>query len=261
MSDDTVGRIRDLLLSQSKAGRLRSLLDSVYGATEPVRRIPGMLGQFIGDAAPGGALNPELTPENMRTAAEYASMTPNPIGDVASLGLAADDLRKGDYGSAALNSVGMLPFVPAMGAVVRKLPSEYGTSPLPEGMVRLYHQSNPEAVESIGKEGLRLDKAKGIEGPKSIYADENGFYGKPDDVPTVEFMVPKNQWQQPFVLNDVPATQVIGIHLPWHRMARYLLDPSNKSSLNAALSGRFDNRDGDTAKAVEYVKELMKEGR
>lgn len=115
--NDTVGRIRDLLLSQSKAGRLRSLLDSVYGATEPVRRIPGMLGQFMGDAAPGGALNPELTPANMRTAAEYAAMTPNPIGDVASLGLAADDLRKGDYGSAALNSVGMLPFVPAMGGV------------------------------------------------------------------------------------------------------------------------------------------------
>lgn len=40
--NDTVGRIRDLLLSQSKAGRLRSLLDSVYGSA-PVST-PGMLG-------------------------------------------------------------------------------------------------------------------------------------------------------------------------------------------------------------------------
>ncbi len=40
--NDTVGRIRDLLLSQSKAGRLRQLMDSIYGAA-PVST-PGMLG-------------------------------------------------------------------------------------------------------------------------------------------------------------------------------------------------------------------------
>lgn len=78
-----------------------------------------MLKQYGRDAMPGGALNPEISPENVRMAAELASMTPNPIGDVASLGLAVDDIRKGDYGSAALNSVGVLPFVPAMGGVVR----------------------------------------------------------------------------------------------------------------------------------------------
>ena len=39
--EDTISKLRDLLLSQSKAGRLRALLDSVYGA--PVTT-PGMLG-------------------------------------------------------------------------------------------------------------------------------------------------------------------------------------------------------------------------
>lgn len=77
------------------------------------------LTQYIKDAAPGGLLNSELTPENIRTAGEYASMTPNPIGDIASGLLAADDLRKGNYGEAALNGLGLLPFVPAMGGVLK----------------------------------------------------------------------------------------------------------------------------------------------
>lgn len=75
--------------------------------------------KYVKDAAPGGLLNPELTPQNIRTAGEYASMTPNPIGDVASGLLAVDDLRKGNYGDAALNGIGLLPFVPAMGGIVR----------------------------------------------------------------------------------------------------------------------------------------------
>lgn len=38
-------------------------------------------------------------------------------GDVAAGALAADDVRRGDYTSAALNSVGMLPYVPALGGI------------------------------------------------------------------------------------------------------------------------------------------------
>lgn len=76
--------------------------------------------QYVKDAMPGGLLNPELTPQNIRTAGEYASMTPNPIGDVASGLLAVDDIRKGNYGDAALNGLGLLPFVPAMGGVIAK---------------------------------------------------------------------------------------------------------------------------------------------
>lgn len=75
--------------------------------------------QYVRDAAPGGALNREWTPENIRTAGEVASMMPNPAGDVISGLLAVDDLRKGDYGSAALNSLGLVPFVPAMGGMTK----------------------------------------------------------------------------------------------------------------------------------------------
>jgi hypothetical protein len=74
--------------------------------------------QFVGDALPGGSLNPEVTQDSLINAAELASMMPNPVGDIASGGLALRDLLNGNYGSAALNGVGLFPFVPAMGGVI-----------------------------------------------------------------------------------------------------------------------------------------------
>lgn len=41
-------------------------------------------------------------------------------GDIQSGILAAQDLGEGAYGSAALNALGLLPFIPAMGGVVKK---------------------------------------------------------------------------------------------------------------------------------------------
>lgn len=49
--------------------------------------------QYLKDAAPGGLLNRELDYQGLRKAGEVASMTPTPIGDVASGLLAMDDLR------------------------------------------------------------------------------------------------------------------------------------------------------------------------
>ena len=50
---------------------------------------------------------------------DVVSTVPNPVGDVASGLLAAQDFSKGNYGSAALNSLGLLPFIPSMGAIVK----------------------------------------------------------------------------------------------------------------------------------------------
>ena len=50
---------------------------------------------------------------------DVVSTVPNPVGDVASGLLAAQDVSKGNYGTAALNSLGLLPFIPSMGAVVK----------------------------------------------------------------------------------------------------------------------------------------------
>lgn len=70
--------------------------------------------RFINDAMPGGLLNPELTPENIRASAEVGSMEPGIIGSGLSGFLAIDDMRNGNYGDAALNGIGVLPILPSM---------------------------------------------------------------------------------------------------------------------------------------------------
>ena len=51
---------------------------------------------------------------------DVVSTVPNPVGDIASGLLAVQDVSKGNYGSAALNGLGLLPFVPALGGIVSK---------------------------------------------------------------------------------------------------------------------------------------------
>ena len=132
------------------------------------------------------------------------------------------------------------------------LPPEPGTQPIPAGTVRLYHQTAEESIASIMRSGLDIEHAKGIEGPRAIYASETGFYGKPTDRPTIEFYVPKDKWDNPFVLEDVPPSHILAAHLPWHKLARYLED--NPKSLARSLAGEFDDLKGDYAKAVAYIK-------
>jgi hypothetical protein len=137
---------------------------------------------------------------------------------------------------------------------LRSVPSEPGTEPIPSGTVRLYHQTDGQSLDKIAKEGLSIKYAKGIEGPKAIYAGEQPFYGAADSRPTLEFYVPKAQWDAPFVLQDVSPDQIIAAHYPWHKTARYL--ESEPQSMQSALDGQYDDlKDPDTSKAVEYIKE------
>lgn len=132
------------------------------------------------------------------------------------------------------------------------LPPEPGTTPIPAGTVRLYHQTSEEALRSIAKHGLQLAHARGIEGPRAIYASERGFYGKPDSRPTLEFYVDENKWDDPFVLQDVMPEQMLALHLPWHRKARYIeTHPNVKEQV---LAGEHDDLTGDYKLAVDYIK-------
>ena len=135
---------------------------------------------------------------------------------------------------------------------LRGIPSEPGTEPIPKGHVRLYHQTSATALGEIERSGLNIANAKGIEGPKSIYAGETPFYGDAKSRPTLEFHVPKDQWDAPFVLSDVKPEQFIAAHYPWHETVRHL--ESTPESLQAALDGKFDKREGNEKIAVDYVK-------
>ena len=131
------------------------------------------------------------------------------------------------------------------------VPSEPGSTPIKEGHVRLYHQTDGDNLREIEKHGLLLKHAKGIEGPRAIYAGETPFYGDATKKPTLEFQVPKEHWDAPFVLRDVHPQDFISAHYPWHRHARYLED---ESGIKNVLSGKFDTLKGDEGKAVEYIK-------
>lgn len=138
---------------------------------------------------------------------------------------------------------------------ITPLPPTPGTAPIKPGYVRLYHQTDRDLIDTVARDGIQLSKARGIEGPRAIWAGETPFYGKATDVPTIEFQIPIKNWDAPFVIQDeVPPDQFLAVHLPWHEKARYIMD--NEKVLKNTLAGEFDNLDGDYAPAVEYVKKL-----
>lgn len=142
--------------------------------------------------------------------------------------------------------------------VNKDVPIAPGKAPIPDGHVRLYHQTNAGSIPNILKEGLTFKNAKGYEGPKAIYAGETGFYGKPEDVPTIEFSVSKERWTNPpFVRGDVEPTDIIAAHLPWHQTARYIEE--DPQLLQEVLQGVHDEgvygTNSNEEKAVKAIKE------
>jgi predicted ABC-type ATPase len=130
-----------------------------------------------------------------------------------------------------------------------------GTAPIPAGHVRLYHQTSIENAAKIAQSGVKFSEARGIEGPKAIYADEKGFYGDPKTYSgaTVEFHVPAEQWKQPFVMEDVAPENITAIHLPWHRHARYI--ENNPKVLQQVLAGEHDRllNNPEHGPAISYI--------
>lgn len=144
------------------------------------------LKQYVSDAMPGGLLNAEWTPRNVRNAGEVMSLIPNPVGDVASGLLAVDDMRKGNYGEAALNGLGLLPFVPAMAGITRgemfadalkKVGGgswgEYQKS-LKKSAMAAYKENkeifdNAHRAEKLQFESIPVDSISDLAGATSIY--------------------------------------------------------------------------------------------
>ena len=149
------------------------------------------------------------------------------------------------------------------------LPDEPGTVQIPDGHIRLYHRTSINNMKSITKNGLSINNAKGYEGPKAIYADPKGFYGKPGDVGDetvdVEFHVPKDKFRATIVyMDEVPKENIIAIHQNWHNTARSIRD--NPKTLSRVLSGKHDNlldgSGGDQYKySIKHIKHIFKESK
>jgi len=147
-----------------------------------------------------------------------------------------------------------------------EVPDEPGSTPTPEGKIKLYHQTSMKNLNAIRRQGIQLSKAKGYEGPKAIYAslpskDNKGFYGPAHNTPTAEFHVDKDEYKAPFVHRDsVPAKDIIA-HKEWHDTVRYIDDdPELKAAI---LRGEHDHlikkeKSSKYAKAIRFVKKRAK---
>lgn len=95
---------------------------------------------------------------------DVVSTVPNPVGDVASGLLAAQDVSKGNYGTAALNAAGLLPFVPSMGAILA--PAKYRGKTL-EGMPTTIDMGGGR-LEQFGTDQRLVDLAGQIAADKGL---------------------------------------------------------------------------------------------
>jgi hypothetical protein len=152
----------------------------------------------------------------------------------------------------------------------KKIPEPPGTLPIPDNHVRLFHQTSANNVEKIEREGIKLDSSTGIEGPKGIWAVEPsetgaGFYGRPQQTPTVEFSMPRDEYMKnfPVILRDIQPHEIIACHQPWHFIARKLIRDNNVQKVKDGVFDSLlknddysDHKEGKYHKALSYVKNL-----
>lgn len=136
---DTIAKLRELLLSQSKAGRLSGLLDSIYGAAK------------TGAEAYGSANSPMAPEHSMMLAGLLGDFTPV-VGDIKSAYEGIQAASEGDWAGAGGGLLGALPFVPNItGWTVHKLSG--GTkvieNPTRQQALNLANQSKMKELRAI----------------------------------------------------------------------------------------------------------------
>ena len=151
-----------------------------------------------------------------------------------------------------------------------EVPAEPGSTPTPDHLVKLYHQTHGKHISSIRKKGI--ESRQPVEGPKGIYAatpsrEGKGFYGHPDDTPTIEFHVDKSEWHAPFVHRDkVEPSKIVAAHKPWHSTVRYIdADPDLRRDVETDKDGEYSkmikdpiNKGDKTARGVRFVMKRAK---
>ena len=120
-----------------------------------------------------------------------------------------------------------------------------GTTPIPDGTMRLWHYTHPDNLPAIGQQGLLYDKGRGDSGtgidepskgvwastqmPKDDLFRNKGvveYYAHPEQLSYNA----EHYWHQDplewanqnyphhVIMNgDVPANQIVGLHEPWHQ--------------------------------------------
>lgn len=88
------------------------------------------------------------------------------VGDIKSGGLAIDDFINGDYGSAALNALGVLPFLPGLGtmrnAIKRDKVLETLIAPIIQAEIKAKHDTLRSLQTRVGSDGWNALDKKGL---------------------------------------------------------------------------------------------------
>ena len=131
------------------------------------------------------------------------------------------------------------------------IPPAPGTAPIPEGTMRFFHYTSPEALPSIQQQGLLYDKGRGDSGT-GVNEPSKGVWASsecpPRDTfqnrPVVEYWAHPEQlsynaehyWDRDpvqwassgrhhvIMKGDVPPEQFAAVHEPWHQHYRYLME-------------------------------------
>jgi 8-oxo-dGTP pyrophosphatase MutT (NUDIX family)/GNAT superfamily N-acetyltransferase len=143
-----------------------------------------------------------------------------------------------------------------------EVPPPMGESPIPEGHVRLFHQTSVKQAESVRQHGLTMEHARDISGPRGIWASHGTrFYGEGDEHATVEFHVPYDElrdtaggqsphrgqpqedWEKSthhtlIIPRSIKPHEISAIHLPWHNRYHYFHD---NGMTDEVKKGEFDN--------------------
>lgn len=135
-----------------------------------------------------------------------------------------------------------------------------GELPIPEGTIRLYHQTDEENVRSIKEKGLIKSFAKGhlFNEPALIWASREPFYGKQNGLATIEFFVPEEEFDPPYFVRSkvVPPAQILAIHEPWQSYAEDLI--SNYPEINQKEIDYWIDLGGNYKKGAEFYVDYMK---
>lgn len=164
-------------------------------------------------------------------------------------------------------------------------PPEFGTQPIPEGHLRLNHYTTEEGAEGIRQHGLVHQFAVdsfargGTEYPQNF-----ATAGRPSDDmmrrnPIVELHAdPVKDLDTNSLLpvqntagnraamekrnstvtfhGDLPASNVVAVHQPWHSAFRYL--QGNPNMEHSIMHGEYDDTgDPDTDRAVRATKVML----
>ena len=136
------------------------------------------------------------------------------------------------------------------------IPPKPGTSPIPPGHIRLYHQTESGNIDSILKHGLQrsYSKGKSVGDPSVIWASAEPYSGSFSNNTTVEFSLPNDRFRPPYyvLIDSVPPESILAIHEDWHMLARGLIsDYPNPNNETIKLIASFRDIDKDHQKAVD----------